>query len=435
MRFSLYGDKDVRMTPYEVFPAEGKWRKLLVDKEVVPGTDAGSLNPELVSGLLKYTSTVQKRTFQFADSEEEKLKLLRVMDSTGEITLAGLMVLGKYPQQDFPQCVIDVGVYPGTEKGVDETFRYADRLVCDGPLALSVEDAVSFTVKNLRTLRSVLRGKARDITEIPTEVLREAIANAAMHRDYSRFGLGRQIEVSVFSDRVEVTSPGGLPYGATEENILRGTSAPRNPTLANLLRLTPSPLTGSPVAENMGTGIPRMNHAMKEAGLPLPTYSDEPTQFVVTLDRHGLMTPEVTEQLSSIGVSTHPRDEKLIVAMLLQDRTLTINDLSSRLGIDDDQLENALRNLAAQDVILRNHDRVSLLRSTEVLATATDNQLQVLASLDTSTPRKAKELSKLTGLSLATLRPILRELVNRQLVIATAPPTSRNRAYLLPVKD
>lgn len=78
----------------------------------------------------------------------------------------------------------------------------------------------------------------RDVTDYPILACREAIINALQHRDYSPDGLGSQVQINLFADRLEILNPGGL-YGAASFNSLpRGISATRNTRLSQLLEYT-----------------------------------------------------------------------------------------------------------------------------------------------------------------------------------------------------
>ena len=108
---------------------------------------------------------------------------------------------------------------------------------------------------------------------IPREAFREAIANALVHR---RWDAGGSINVRMFADRIEVTSPGGLPGGIAEEDYLSGgLSIARNPILANIFfRLG--------YIERFGTGIPRIVEAY-EPLLGSPSFSVKSSSITVVL--------------------------------------------------------------------------------------------------------------------------------------------------------
>ena len=110
-------------------------------------------------------------------------------------------------------------------------------------------------------------------TEYPVAAVREALVNAVAHRDY-RLG-GRRIEVRMFDDRMEITSPGGLPGYITVDNIIEEHFS-RNPRLV-------ASLYQWGYIEELGLGVDLMIDEMVRAGHPPPKFRDNPYSFTVTL--------------------------------------------------------------------------------------------------------------------------------------------------------
>ncbi len=132
--------------------------------------------------------------------------------------------------------------------------------------------------------------KRIDIPEYSLEVLREAVINAVVHRDYSK--RGESVRVFFYPDRVEVHSPGLLLPGITVEQMERGEvqSKLRNPTLANLLMGIPGYM------ERLGSGIRFMLDDTKRLGLPAPQFR-EVNEFVVTFRKApALVAPQTQPQ-------------------------------------------------------------------------------------------------------------------------------------------
>lgn len=111
----------------------------------------------------------------------------------------------------------------------------------------------------------------RDITEYPRESLRESIANAVAHRDYSPHVRGSYIQIHMFADRLEVSSPGGLFGNVTVDN-LEDEQSTRNTRLMRIME-------DIQVMENRGSGISAMLHAMGEANLEPPRFDDRRASF------------------------------------------------------------------------------------------------------------------------------------------------------------
>src|SRR6266705_2360882 len=150
---------------------------------------------------------------------------------------------------------------------------------------------VSLSWSELLLIRYIAMGakvegfKRIDILEYSLEVLREAVINAVVHRDYSK--RGESVRVFCYPDRVEVHNPGLLLPGITVEQMERGEvqSKLRNPTLANLLKNIPGYM------ERLGSGIRFMLDETKRMGLPAPQFR-EMSEFVVTfLQAPALLSP------------------------------------------------------------------------------------------------------------------------------------------------
>lgn len=189
----------------------------------------------------------------------EFLRSLRVADATG-VKNAGILFFAKDVYGRLHQAQMTLLAFKGT--GRDHIY---DRNDIRDDLLTQFNEAVIFLKKHLN-VRSVIRGVNReDIYEIPLEVLREALVNALMHRDYSI--AGTQISVEVYDDRVEIANPGGLPKGLSLKNLGK-VSVRRNELIADLFfRLHK--------VERIGMGIPKMKEAMVAAGLREPTFSPD----------------------------------------------------------------------------------------------------------------------------------------------------------------
>ena len=116
-----------------------------------------------------------------------------------------------------------------------------------------------------------------EVPEYPLAVAREAVVNAVAHRDYSQRGDG--IRLLMFSDRLEVYSPGRLPGHVTLENLVEERFS-RNEVIVQVL-------SDLGFIERLGYGIYRMIASMREAGLPAPRFEETTAGFRVTLFGHG----------------------------------------------------------------------------------------------------------------------------------------------------
>ena len=433
--FKRVDDHDKRLTAYEIYLLQMRNAEDGLDRAPVAGTGLSDLSEDLVSRTIGGIRRSRSRALHGIGAEDRSgaLRRINALTPDGETTLAGYLAMGVYPQQEFPQLTIDVAVHPGTAKSQDPATRFLDRQNCDGPAPEAIEDAVIAVLRNLSTRRVVDGVGGRDVPEIPEEVLREAIANAVMHRDYSAQVRGQQIAVDVYSDRVEVISPGGFWGGRTKDNLDEGHSESRNPDLARLLTCVPMPDDKTTVCENQGSGVPLMIGEMRRHGLPAPDYSASTLDHVVVrLARLGLMNPQVDDWLAELpGAKERGREQRAALALAKRRGAVSVSDLRANLGLDSDDCREVLAALVADGLLIGLNDGPYVLTDLDRTMQSTGAQRQLLAALDEEHPRSIHEIAEATGKSPGALRPVLRELVGRGLVKATAPPQSRNRRYLL----
>jgi ATP-dependent DNA helicase RecG len=146
-------------------------------------------------------------------------------------------------------------------KGTDKV-DVLDRKDFDSGIVADIEDAMRFIERNTRTAYRIERLRRENIPEYPIKALREAITNAVMHRDW--FVDGANVFVEIYTDRVEVVSPGGLPKGMTLDDLGRK-SIRRNALIADLLHRID-------FIEKAGTGIRRIRDDVREQGCPEPAF-------------------------------------------------------------------------------------------------------------------------------------------------------------------
>jgi ATP-dependent DNA helicase RecG len=201
------------------------------------------------------------------------LDRLQCLDRSGIPTVTGILLFGREPQRWLRDACISAVRFQGKEL----TGDFADRQEIEGRLLDQVDAAVSFLKRSVRA-PSHVEGLERIEEGIPEKVFREAILNAAAHRDYRT---ASQIRIFVFDDRVEITNPGELLNQLTFEGIqLVGISQRRNPVLAGLLAKARR-------RENLGMGVPEMIRLMKDRKLPPPEFSVTAGHFKVVLRLEG----------------------------------------------------------------------------------------------------------------------------------------------------
>jgi len=199
-------------------------------------------------------------------------------------TVAGLLLFGKNPKRYLPQAGIDAAAYDGREKdyaarertslrGPMVALRSADGATVEAGL---VEEAIEFVRRNTTVTARLAEGSRREERwDYPEEAVREAVVNALVHRDYLLSGT--DIELSLYSDRLEVISPGRLVNGITPERMRIGCRAARNQLLKDTMR-------DYGYLEHMGMGVPRkILRSMRESNGTEPDLLEDGERFIVRL--------------------------------------------------------------------------------------------------------------------------------------------------------
>jgi len=175
-------------------------------------------------------------------------------------TTAGMLLFGRRPKKFLPQSGIAATSYPGKEKEyetVDEEQLRGPMVglfsVTDGGVELVetglVEQSIAFVRRNIKVSSMVGEGGQRlDRFDYPIDAVREAIVNALVHRDYLL--AATDIELSIYSDRMEIVSPGRLPNSITPERMRSGTRSARNQLLKDIM-------SDYNYMEHRGLGVPR----------------------------------------------------------------------------------------------------------------------------------------------------------------------------------
>ncbi len=183
-------------------------------------------------------------------------------------TVAGLLLFGREPQRLLPSSEILLARYSGTSMS-DDLVRETAR----GPLAEQIRIAEAFVVANMRKGARIGDLVREERPEYPVPAVRETIVNAVAHRDYAI--RGEEIRLLMFTDRVEVYSPGRLPGHITVDNIVEERFA-RNEVIVQVL-------TDLGFVERLGYGIDRIIRLTHEAGLPKPRFQEMANGFRLTL--------------------------------------------------------------------------------------------------------------------------------------------------------
>ena len=248
--------------------------------EICPRATLDDINTEALERHLAYRAEENRARQRYSSPADLLLGLHAAAPDplTGAIrpTHAGMLMFGYDPQLHLPQSEVVCIKYPDTQ-GIR---TYVDRKNFTGRLPELIDKASNFIKQYMRVGGTVRGFRREDEPEYPYEALREAIVNAIIHRDYHR--IGETVRVFMYTDRVEIRSPGGLMPGISLEELvaMRVVSKPRNPLMAGFLRDMPGYM------ERIGSGIRFMLREMEGLGLPQPEFTEH-YDFVVTFRNGG----------------------------------------------------------------------------------------------------------------------------------------------------
>lgn len=424
-------DKDIKLSATEVYELQHLLTVSDADQKSVVGATLDDLNEELIASLMAAERDRGSKALRGVKTEEEGLRRLSATKKNGDVTFAGLMSLGLYPQQFYPKLVVDVTAHPGLQKSEPNAPRFLDRTICEGPIEELVDDGVVAIAKNLRTFSFVEGSTRRDELEIPREVLREALANALIHREYGAQFIGQSVSIDIFPDRVEITNPGGLWGGKTLENLANGQSRCRNASLMKLVSRTGGKEGGSP-AEGQGSGIPLMIREMRTHALDDPHFEAAVDSFKVILWRSGTELPENRAWLSRMTELPLSRQQEMLLLEIKREEESTVGSLHRRLGYDSDEIRQHLCELVAKGALVEEPEGTFELAHAGDGKTNLPTKEAILFVLrNASEDMSMRDIAEKSGKKIETLRASMKQLVEQGAVEPTAKATDRNRKYRL----
>ena len=222
---------------------------------------------------------MKEQAVRNARTEEQKASIKDV----GRQQLRSWGILIERDGKDFPSNAFAIltgngglhvatqcGVFKGTTKAV-----FVDRREYTGPLWEQIDEAFQFVLRTIHLGATIVGIYRQDIYELPPDSIRELIVNAVMNCSYIQ---NSNIQVAIYDDRLEITSPGGLLPGVTIELMKEGFSKIRNRSLANAFAYMN-------LVEAWGSGIPKLMQAMQEYGLREPEFIDMEVAFRINLYR------------------------------------------------------------------------------------------------------------------------------------------------------
>lgn len=302
------GDSDEPMSEVEIYGYEA-FKKNLLDDLYSPGETLLYPDSQLLNKFIEqYRRNKPNTSSVFTDVDILNFSGICL---NGRPTLAGTLVFSKAPQIMFPEYSIICLVVPGNELGDSdqEGTRFIENRRLDGPVMVILREAVEFVRRNSRTKNVIDEDGIRsDIPEYPIKAVREIILNAILHRDYGPYTRESPITVTLFDNRLEVSSPGGLFGNNTVEQLGSKRIETRNGRLVRILE-------DLGVTEHRFSGIPTIRKECSKFGLQEPEFISRHGEFTVVLrteQRLDARSSVVQRKLEGFPVDTHKPENQEI---------------------------------------------------------------------------------------------------------------------------
>lgn len=287
--------------------------------------DARSLNQNLT-----FEQTAEFFRKSGVDFGNQQMRTLKLIGDDGSYTNLGLLL--------SDQCThtVKLAVFDGSRKTV-----FHDRCELTGSLLKQVEDAFDYLGRYNRTHADFDGLKRLDRKDYPPEAVREALLNAVVHRDYSVSG---PTLISIFDDRIEFVSIGGLVRGLSLDDIMLGVSSLRNEHLANVFyRLK--------LIEAYGTGMLKIRESYAEETCK-PEIRVSDNAFKITLPNVNYAANQQNEMPAGPRKDERQREE-IVLRLFDHQEEITRKDVESALGISQATAILLIRSMTDRGLLVR----------------------------------------------------------------------------------
>lgn len=259
----------------------------------------------------------------------ENLGCVKYQNNHPYLTYTGILLFGKDTQRIFPQATI-------TALSMENPSTILEQKIIKGTLFEQVEGCFAFLKSHLRSRPDIKSLRRKDILEFPEFVLRELLVNSVIHRDY--FERSADIMVKIFKTHIEFCNPGTVSQNIPLKSLF-GRSYRRNPMLADLF-------FHANYIERAGTGLLRVQDALKQERLPPLKLSEEGPFFVATLIRR--------ESLET-GCQLNAR-QRQVLTLPQNFFPFSTMDYAAKFGISERSARMDIRKLAGEGILIPTKD-------------------------------------------------------------------------------
>jgi ATP-dependent DNA helicase RecG len=339
--YMRFWDGDYRLSANEVSGFVANRTTPRFDEQAIAGSVIGELDESLLNDFVRNVRAADRRMTRYDDAG--LLRKMGVVAESGELTVAGILALGEYPQERFPNLCIQAAFVP--DSTANATVRVRDAARFTGPLPAMLESATEWAqLHSEHSIVDVGQGRVVDDYDLPPIALRELIANSLVHRDLAQWSLSVATEIRITRDEFRVVNPGGL-YGVPVERLgLVEVSSARNGRLLRICQYLST--SDGRAVEALATGLSKVFAATIGAGRAGPRFFDQGLTFTARLPRSGPV------ELNQSNLTATERSTLTLLA-----RPTSLETLAQSLGVSVESVRRTVNKLIAKDLVVRNGGR------------------------------------------------------------------------------
>ena len=225
---------------------------------------------------------------------------------------------------------IQCGVFKGETRSI-----FVDKKEFEGSIIMQLEKAYQYVLEKINLSSDIVGIYRVDKYEIPPKSIREVIANAVIHRSYLE---PNDIQIALYDNRLEITSPGMLLSGVNVKRMKEGYSKLRNRAIASVFAYVN-------IIEKWGSGIPRIMDEIREYGLQEPEFIAFENDFRVNIYRKSYNTTQSTQGSTQNRINTTQaisKKEKLDIKNLTETDKTIINTIINNPEMSQKQIADNL---------------------------------------------------------------------------------------------
>jgi ATP-dependent DNA helicase RecG len=242
---------------------KGLSKNITFDESLCPRASIDELDWAEIQDIF---SSVNK---SITKNKAKSIGIFSAQSETNHPSNGGMLLFGKNRSDYFPDAIIRCVRFSGLIRE-----NSIDHIEINKHLPMAIDEVLYFITKNTFTKTTIVKKSRINTPQYPLVAIREAIINAIVHTDYAI--KGSSIIVAIFDDRIEITNPGGMPYGLSLDDAIAGSSRARNRVITRTFHLLD-------LVEQWGSGLQKIIHSCLQHGLKSPIFAEIGSQFRVTI--------------------------------------------------------------------------------------------------------------------------------------------------------